>query len=202
MRRWRPAGAPGRRPLAVAADESAVDETEAGGLRAGRARPTRPVDATARRARGSVAEGRARASVRGPRRRGGCPAGADDAVAAYLTTGDDDGVRATCDEMSDDGRDAATSGGDAGGDGGGDDDGGDDGGETTGGNGGDDGGEASGGSVATPQPLSGDDGRRRGERRRCGDAPGGGDDGQAAGAPLRKKRRRGAPRHRDQARRR
>jgi hypothetical protein len=31
-----------------------------------------------------------------------------------LTTGDDDGVRATCDEASDDGRDAATSGGDAG----------------------------------------------------------------------------------------
>jgi hypothetical protein len=43
--------------LAAAADESAVDETEAGG--AGR-RPMRPVDATARRARGSVAVGRAR----------------------------------------------------------------------------------------------------------------------------------------------
>jgi hypothetical protein len=35
-------------------------------------------------------------------------------VAACLTAGDDDGVRATCDEASDDGREAATSGGDAG----------------------------------------------------------------------------------------
>jgi hypothetical protein len=52
--------------LAAAADESAVDETEAGG--AGR-RPMRPVDATARRARGSVAEGRARARTTAETRR-------------------------------------------------------------------------------------------------------------------------------------
>ena len=65
MRRWRPAGAPGRRPLAVAADESAVDETEAGGLRAGRARPTRPVSGRWTRRR----DGRAEASPRGGRGR-------------------------------------------------------------------------------------------------------------------------------------
>jgi len=44
-------------------------------------------------------------------------------VAARLTAGDDDGVRATCDEASDNDRDAATSGGDAGDDGDGDGDG-------------------------------------------------------------------------------
>ena len=90
-----------------------------------------------------AAEGRARARTTGE--------GADDAVAACLTAGDDDGVRATCDERaaSGDGRDAATSGGDAGDDAGDDDDGDDDGGETRGGDGGDGGGEASGGSVAT-----------------------------------------------------
>jgi len=81
-------------------------------------------------------------------------------VAACLTAGDDDGVRATCDERaaSGDGRDAATSGGDAGDDAGDDDDGDDDGGETRGGDGGDDGGvgKASGGSVATTG--GGDDG--------------------------------------------
>ena len=64
-----------------------------------------------------AAEGRARARTTGE--------GADDAVAACLTAGDDDGVRATCDERaaSGDGRDAATSGGDAGDDAGDDDDG-------------------------------------------------------------------------------
>jgi hypothetical protein len=81
-------------------------------------------------------------------------------VAACLTAGDDDGVRATCDERaaSGDGRDAATSGGVAGDDAGDDDDGDDDGGETRGGDGGDDGGvgKASGGSVATTG--GGDDG--------------------------------------------
>jgi uncharacterized membrane protein YgcG len=92
--------------------------------RAGRARLTRPGDATVRRAHGSVAEGRARARTTAGRE------GADDAVAARLTAGDDDGVRATCDEASDNDRDAATSGGsvattgggdagDGGGDGGG-----------------------------------------------------------------------------------
>ena len=70
-------------------------------------------------------------------------------MAARLTAGDDDGVRATCDEASDNDRDAATSGGDAGDDGDGDGDGDGGGGETKGGDGGDDGGEASGGGVAT-----------------------------------------------------
>jgi len=86
----------------------------------------RPVDATARRARGSVAERRAREGENDDGE------SADDAVAACLMTGDDDGVRATCDGASDGGRDAATSGGDAGDDGGGDDDGDGDGGETRG----------------------------------------------------------------------
>jgi hypothetical protein len=78
--------------------------------------------------------------------------GADDAMAARLTAGDDDGVRATCDEASDDDRDAATGGGDTGDGGDGDDDGDGGEGETRGGDdgdGGDGGGEASGGSVAT-----------------------------------------------------
>jgi len=44
-------------PLVAAADETAVWMRR---RRAGRARPTRPGEATARRARGSVAEGRAR----------------------------------------------------------------------------------------------------------------------------------------------
>jgi len=105
----------------------------------------RPVDATARRARGSVAERRAREGENDDGE------SADDAVAACLITGDDDGVRATCDGASDGGRDAATSGGDAGDDGGGDDDGDGDGGETRGGDGGDDGGEASGGRPAAWQ---------------------------------------------------
>jgi len=96
------AGASGRRAgwLVAAADETAVDETEAGeaGGRRGRGG-----DATARRARGSVAEGRARARTND----GG--EGADDAVAECLTAGDADGVRATCGEARDDGREAATS---------------------------------------------------------------------------------------------
>ena len=84
----------------AAADETAVDETEAGeaGGRRGRGG-----DATARRARGSVAEGRARARTtagRVPTTR---------AVAECLTAGDADGVRATCGEARDDGREAATS---------------------------------------------------------------------------------------------
>ena len=73
----------------------------------------------------------------------------EDKIVARLTAGDDDGVRATCDEAGDDDREAATSGGDAGDDGGGDGDGDGGGGETRGGDGGGDGGEASGGSVAT-----------------------------------------------------
>ena len=92
----------------------------------------------------------------------------NDAVAACLTAGDDDGVRATYDEASDGGREAATGGGDAGDDGGGDDDDDDGGGETRGGNGGDDGGEASGGSgAATGDGVDSEGGpakRQRGER--------------------------------------
>ena len=94
-------------------------------------------------------------------------------------------MRATCDEASDDGREAATSGGDAGDDGGGDDDGDDDGGETRGGDGGDggdDGGEVSGGSRATT-----------GEGREASGGSvattGGGDDREAAALPRNKRPR-------------
>ena len=80
----------------------------------------------------------------------------DDEVAADLTTGGDDSVRATCDEARGDGGKAVTSGGDAGDDDG-DDDGGDgDGGEARGGDAAMEGGGASGGSVATTS--GGDDG--------------------------------------------
>jgi hypothetical protein len=86
---------------------------------------------------------------------------------------------------SDDGREAATSGGDAGDDGGGDDDGDDDGVETRGGDGGDggdDGGEVSGGSRATT-----------GEGREASGGSvattGGGDDREAAALPRNKRPR-------------
>jgi hypothetical protein len=151
--------------LVAAADETAVDETEAGGAdTAG--------DATVRRAHGS-----ARRRGEGEGEDDGAE-GTDDAVAARLTAGNDDGVRATCDEAGDDDRDAATGGGDAGDDGDGDDDGGGDEGETRGGDGGDGGGEASGGSVATTGGGDAGDGggdgggggqrpakRQRGERK-------------------------------------
>jgi hypothetical protein len=103
-------------------------------------------------------------------------------MAARLTAGADDGVRATCDEASDDDRDAATGGGDPGDGGDGDDDGDGGEGETRGGDdgdGGDGGGEASGGSVATTG--GGDNGRRR-RRRRDGDEEAEGRQGQAQGA--------------------
>ena len=71
-------------------------------------------------------------------------------VAADLTTGGDDSVRATCDEARGDGGETVTSGGDAGDDDGNDDDGDGDGGEARGGDAAMEGGEErSGGSVAT-----------------------------------------------------
>ena len=71
-----------------------------------------------------------------------------------MTTGDDDGVRATCDEACDNDRGAATGSGDVGDDGGGDDDGDGDEGETRGGDGGDGGDETS-GDRATSPPMPG-----------------------------------------------
>jgi hypothetical protein len=76
--------------------------------RARRARPTRPGDATARR---EGARKRRRGEGEGEDDGG---EGADDAVAARLTAGDDDGVRATCDEACENDRGAATGSGDAG----------------------------------------------------------------------------------------
>ena len=129
--------------LVAAADEPAVHETEAGGAGAASA-------AGAAGGRGGVAGARKRRRGEGEGEgEDGSEEGDDDEVAADLTTGGDDSVRATCDEARGDGGKAVTSGGDAGDDDG-DDDGGDgDGGEARGGDAAMEGGEASGGSVAT-----------------------------------------------------
>ena len=104
-------------------------------------------------------------------------------VAADLTTGGDDSVRATCDEARGDGGKTVTSGGDAGDDDG-DDDGGDgDGGEARGGDAAVEGGEASGGGEAR-----GGDAAVAGDGE-AGDVGGDGGDGGAAAAPRGRRRR-------------
>jgi hypothetical protein len=113
--------------LAAAADETAVDETEAGGVGTADAAGGRNGAAGARKRRRGEGDGEDR-----DRRRGGCRRCGP--VAACLTgqATTTECERRSCDEASDDGRDAATSGGDAGDAGGGDDDGDDDGGASSG----------------------------------------------------------------------
>ena len=98
--------------------EAALGETGAGGAGTVGAACGRGGATGARKRRRGEGEGEddgGEGAVRADRR-------TNDAVAACLTAGDDDGVRATYDEASDGGREAATGGGDAGDDGGGDDD--------------------------------------------------------------------------------
>ena len=122
--------------LVAAADEPAVHETEAGGEGAADAADGRGGAAGARKRRRGEGESEGE---------GGSEEGDDDEVAAGLTTGGDDSVRATGDEARGDGGEAVTSGGDAGDDDGDDDDGDGDGGEVSGGSMAMAGGEASGG---------------------------------------------------------
>ena len=100
--------------LVAAADEPAVHETEAGGEGAADAADGRGGAAGARKRRRGEGESEGE---------GGSEEGDDDEVAAGLTTGGDDSVRATGDEARGDGGEAVTSGGDAGDDHGDDDDG-------------------------------------------------------------------------------
>jgi hypothetical protein len=89
--------------LVAAADETAVDETEAGEAGTADAAGGRDGATGARKRRRGEGEGEDDGGE-----------GADDAVAARLTAGDDDGVRATCDEACENDRGAATGSGDAG----------------------------------------------------------------------------------------
>ena len=160
--------------LVAAADEPAVHETEAGGVDEADAADGGGGVASARKRRRGEGEGEGE---------GGSEEGDDDEVAADLTTGGDDSVRATCDEARGDGGKAVTSGGDAG-----DDDGDDDGGDG-------DGGEARGGDAA--MEARGDDDGDGGDG---GGGVGGGRNGDdvasVVAAPEKKGKKKGGKRAR------